>query len=377
MEKLYEKIYMDILAKIKNGTLKENDKVPTEHELVEMYNVSRITAKKALDLLVEQNMITRYRGKGSFVRSSISSLSDSQSAPKKGHTIGLIIPDFGEVFGLGLVKAMERTVTEYGCHFLFRRTLGRVEEEKQAIAAMIDEAKVDGLIVFPVHGVHYNNELLKLVGNQFPVVFVDRYIKGIPASSVSLDNREAAIVLTRHLIELGHEKIAFLSPPEYGTSSIEDRILGFHIAVAENGLKLDHHYILNNFYSTMPQYQHSENHWQMKEKEILMIKEFLEKNHEITGMIACEYGIAELIENAVALLNKKIPDDYSVVCFDSPPARDGKHFYTHIQQREKEIGKKAVDLLIDQLKNHLEPKHYNINFELITGQSSREIVRKL
>ena len=41
-----------------------------------------------------------------------------------------------------------------------------------------------GLIVFPVHGEYYNDSLLRIVLDGYPVVLVDRYLKGIAVNSV-------------------------------------------------------------------------------------------------------------------------------------------------------------------------------------------------
>lgn len=53
---------------IESGELKQGDRVYSENELCEMYDVSRITAKRALDELVKSGYINRLAGKGSFVQ---------------------------------------------------------------------------------------------------------------------------------------------------------------------------------------------------------------------------------------------------------------------------------------------------------------------
>ena len=64
---LYEKIYNDILEGIQTSKFPPGSKLPSEKELSIQYNVSRITSKKALDMLAEQNLISRMPGKGSYV----------------------------------------------------------------------------------------------------------------------------------------------------------------------------------------------------------------------------------------------------------------------------------------------------------------------
>ena len=108
---------------------------------------------------------------------------------------------------------------------ILKRIYGVRHNEERAIAGLVARG-VDGLIVFPIHGEHYNPVLLETVLDDFPVVLVDRYLKGIPAHAVVTDNRAAAAALTTHLIDLGHIDIAFVSPPLENTSALEERFEG-------------------------------------------------------------------------------------------------------------------------------------------------------
>ena len=72
---LYEQIYEEIREKIEERGYRVGDRLPSEKELSEQYHVSRITSKKAVELLAEEGLVTRIPGKGTFVierRSSVS-----------------------------------------------------------------------------------------------------------------------------------------------------------------------------------------------------------------------------------------------------------------------------------------------------------------
>ena len=64
---MYERIYGDLLAKIQSGDYQPGDRLPSEKESAEFYGVSRITAKKAMDMLAKEKKISREPGRGSFV----------------------------------------------------------------------------------------------------------------------------------------------------------------------------------------------------------------------------------------------------------------------------------------------------------------------
>ncbi len=64
---LYQKMMQVLIHKIEIGALKENDKLPSEQELGNQFNISRITVRKALEELQNRNFIYKKQGQGSFV----------------------------------------------------------------------------------------------------------------------------------------------------------------------------------------------------------------------------------------------------------------------------------------------------------------------
>ena len=64
---LYQEIYTSLLNDIRTGRYQAGQQLPTEQELAELFQVSKITSRRALDLLVDEGCITRISGKGSFV----------------------------------------------------------------------------------------------------------------------------------------------------------------------------------------------------------------------------------------------------------------------------------------------------------------------
>ncbi len=78
---LYLQISNEIKAKIKKGQYKEGQKISTEDELCSEYNVSRITVRKAIQLLCDQNILVKKHGKGTFVAlpKAIDTMSITQS----------------------------------------------------------------------------------------------------------------------------------------------------------------------------------------------------------------------------------------------------------------------------------------------------------
>lgn len=67
MDRKYLSIYNDIVDKIESGIYNPNDKLPSEKELMDGYEVSRDTIRKSLNMLEQNGYIQKTKGKGSFV----------------------------------------------------------------------------------------------------------------------------------------------------------------------------------------------------------------------------------------------------------------------------------------------------------------------
>lgn len=358
---LYEQLYNYVADAIHTGTLKPNDRVPSEKELAEQFNVSRITSKKALERLYQDGLIDRIRGKGSFVAETpVPQESRKSTNRNEGHVasklIGVIVPDYSDSYGLRLVQAIEEQSAKEGYHIVIRRSYGMQDREEDAIRSLT-QLDVSGLIIFPVHGDYYNQELLRLVLGGFPVVLVDRYLKGIPASTVYTDNHSASKRLTQHLLQKGHREIAFVSPPAENTSTIEERIQGFQEALREQGTSLNPDYVLTSLYSTLPTALDRER----IARDKATLREFIESCPVVTAVVACEYNLALMTQQVVDELERAC----EVVCFDSPDSPLTPSQFTHIQQNEAKMGRTAVDLLFQQQQGHTRPVNRIVEFDFV------------
>ena len=142
---MYEQIYSDLLNKIQRGIFAQGDKLPSEKELSEEYGVSRITSKRALDILAENQYITRSRGKGSFVTGNQGDILARNVFPEeeailKKPLIGVVFDTFGSDFGSGLLRSIELECRKKGYDMLFRCSYGNIEEMHNAYALKHNQA---------------------------------------------------------------------------------------------------------------------------------------------------------------------------------------------------------------------------------------------
>jgi len=90
---IYQQLAELIKAQIKNGYLEEGEMIPSEHQLAKRHDISRMTARRAIDVLVSEGFVVRQPGKGTFVKEDkvpmppYSRFSFSRQLHSTGHSI--------------------------------------------------------------------------------------------------------------------------------------------------------------------------------------------------------------------------------------------------------------------------------------------------
>jgi len=360
---LYQKLYNSLYDKIVSGEYSDGEKLPTEKELAAQFNVSNITSKKALEMLADKGLIKRVPGRGSFVIKSTDDKANAQKGGLRSPIIGVVLSDFSESYGTNLLSGIEEEASKNNYFIVPKRSYGNQELENDAIDSLVDMG-VDGIIVMPVHGEHYNPKILQLIIDGYPLVLMDCDLKGIPAAFVGTDNVDAAKMAADYLLGLGHRKISFISTNPNDTTAIEDRIQGFIISHAEHGVKVDETMWETNLVSTLPGMDSDNN----IEADCDKIKNLILNNPDITCVFVTEYNLALLVMRVLKSLNKAVPEDISILCFDGPYNNMGDYFFTHIRQKEKQIGCTSVQFVIKLLKGEIIEKTY-LKAILVIGQS--------
>jgi DNA-binding LacI/PurR family transcriptional regulator len=336
----YRQIYEALLMEISSGKLKPGDQIPSEKELCESFQVSRITSKKALEMLVANHLISRQRGKGSFVVET-SPMPGPEQKTSSFRSIAFLISAFNDSFGNQLIRSVEAACEAQGYHLILKLTHESPAEEEKALR-VLDNENVAGILMLPVHGEYYNAEILRQILNTRPLVFVDRKMQGLPVPSVSTDCFAATEMAVSRLLGQGHRNIAFYSGPVIHTSTVEDRRKGFMKAFASKNVSLNPAFIRDSITSL---------------DNIDIIVRHLSEYPEISAAFTAEFEIALLVRRALIALGRQIPRDFSLVTFDRPPYAPEFPEITCLQQDEDTIGRTAVEVLI----------------RVIQGESSRAI----
>lgn len=336
---LYKQIQEKIKEQIRLGILRPGDRVGSEKELSQLYCVSQITTKNALIGLAEEGWVERVQGKGTFVSSQSSELHPVSAHPV---LIGVILPSMKNMIDQQLLNYIEQYTYEEGFQILLRITRESVEKETQSVRDLL-ELGIKGLIIFPTEAENYNESIIQLSFDKFPIVLVDRFFKNIRVPHVISDNVTGTFEAIRHLLNKGHRQIAYISP-EITNSVTEDRAAGYEKAYLEHHIPID-----KSLWCLL-----SLNSIQQNTAE-QMIADFLEAKDNVTAIFTVNVRLAHMVHSY--LRKHGLLDRIELMTFDIPDIPG----VSYVAQNIESISRKSIEMLKAQLigenvpQQHLEP----------------------
>ncbi|MFD1674557.1 GntR family transcriptional regulator [Alicyclobacillus fodiniaquatilis] len=374
----YKEVYQYLYNDINNGTYQPGQMIPTEKELMEQFNVSRVTTNRALQLLVNEGIIERKAGIGSFVSNNLdeTKIPAIPTAPstiesnttKQIRKIGLVVPYISSIYGNRILSELEGLCTKQNIVLSVACSYAEQEQEKEAINRLVASG-VEGLVVFPVNGDYYNEALLKLNVEKFPLVLIDKNLQGVPFSCVSTNNEKAAYDLTSHLIKLNHQHIGFIMPLANSTSTLIERLDGYRSALTDANLPVREEFILSGVDTV------NINNNEVDGRYLETLKLFFYQHPEITAVVATDDAIAQNVLEIAISIGKKVPEDLSIACFDGPRPRLHSWNFTHMEQDEVGMARKTFEILIRLMNDTTrqqayKPVHIELTASFQMGEST-------
>ncbi|HMG86252.1 MAG TPA: LacI family DNA-binding transcriptional regulator [Terracidiphilus sp.] len=195
---------------------------------------------------------------------------------------------------------------------------------------MILERRAEGVIVIASWIFQETNLLEDIEKNRVPIVIVGRDLTNKKVSSLLVDNDAGGALALRHLIELGHRRIAIIRGPEE-LFDTEPRWAGVQRAAAEAGIQIDRKLVFQ-----LPNLMGSTSGF---EGGLSFSKEMLTSRRPFTAVLAFDDLTALGVVRGLTSAGLKVPDDCSVVGFDDVlPAAVSTPGITTIRQPLKEMG---------------------------------------
>ena len=246
--------------------------------------------------------------------------------------IGLLVPELTNPIFPALAQAMEARATEAGLATILCNTRAAAFREADYVHMLLDR-RVDGMIFIACEMTHLGGEhehYARLLEEGAKLVFVNGALDGIDVPCVSVDERHAGFLATRHLIALGHRRIGFVAgPADYLPT--REKAAGRIDALSREGLSPDGLVVHGEF--TLEGGRSS-------------ARALLSRPDRPTAVICSSDVIAIGVLQVARELGLRIPSDLSIVGFDGIEAATWvEPELTTVAQPIDQIASTAVELL--------------------------------
>lgn len=297
--------------------------------------VAPVTVSRVINAAPNVNAITRARVEQAIAELGyVPNLAARSLRSKRTLTLAFVVPDITNAFWTTVARGVEDAAQSRGYSVLLCNTDEDFTKQGRYLDIMVSQ-RVDGVIIAPCDADAGN--LASLRRHHIDTVVIDRRIDGWDVDTVYSDSVSGAYALTRHLIGLGHTRIAMLSGPE-GATTAEDRIAGYGRALTEAGIAVDPRLIRRGGFS-----------WQTGSE---LTGQILDEGLAPTAIFAANNAIALGAVDAVGRRGLRIPDDIALVCFDDYPyIASFFPFLTVVAQSAYDMGATAAQLLLDRLES--------------------------
>jgi len=331
---LYEQIIQDLRSKIQRGELRPGERIETQQELAEKYNVSLITVKNALAQLVSEGVLYTRVGRGTYVADKPARRINL--TPHK--TIGLVLRDLKHPYFSMIVHSVEERAYELGFNVLLSSSSGMMEKEEGQIKHFRSMG-VDGMIIASLSLEYRATEYLQeLHREEFPYIMVS-YIHDPEYWYVGSDHEHGGFMATQHLINLGYSSIGYVHVGK-GNLLSEVRKNGYYRALTENDIPFHNE---NIFVLGTTEADAGKDRFELGYQ---FGKAFKAAAHRPRALFFYNDIVALGFLQAARDVNISVPDDVAVVGFDdSVVARFAPVPLTTIHQPVDLIGRSAVDII--------------------------------
>ncbi|MBR5460744.1 MAG: substrate-binding domain-containing protein [Clostridia bacterium] len=321
---LYVQLADTIRGQIKTGQIKVGDMLPSENEMIKLYGVARLTVREALSVLVNEGLLEKRHGKGTFCRSSL-----NLKKIRVDIFLNLAEVDFIPYYLRSICEVLESENVNV--------VMADTKNDADVIAGLIENAmldKTDGIIFQPSNRSenapdNLVSTLSRLVAHGIPYVMIDTFYKNLPESYVVMDEFQAGRISADYFKSLGIKKACAVTYLERTDS--KERLDGFFSSFGESTFFLEY---TESFAESLSA---------------------LIKKHSIDGIFCFNDGVAKKCYDILAPLNVRIPDDVSIISVDDTViASTLSPALTSVIHPKENLGRDAARAILSMISKELE-----------------------
>ena len=251
------------------------------------------------------------------------------------HVVGIIVPGAGFSFFSEIIRAAETEASAHGFQCFLCQSHNEPGDVVKEVAAL-REYRVDGILIAPSSSSETPEIYKALLEQTFPFVLIDVPVDGVEACFVANDNVKAGSLATEHLVELGHERIAFING-YHGNPASGERLKGYKRVLTKAGIDFDPALVMGDGFEF--------------ETGRLAACHLLDNQIPFTALVAPSDVAALGARQEFGRRGISVPEEISIVgcgnldisSMSSPPL-------TTVDQKPLELGRRAMELLISQIE---------------------------
>ncbi|QGQ98207.1 LacI family transcriptional regulator [Paenibacillus psychroresistens] len=273
---------------------------------------------------------------------------------KKTFTLGLLVPDVSNPFFAEIARAIEDQGHQLGYSVVMCNTDNKDEKIERYISLLLQKS-VDGIII--ATGIEKKEILEQLLVKNLPIVLIAREMPLVAVETVVVDDYAGGCLAAAHLLELGHKEIAILAESQKVSSSRE-RMRGFRQTMEDAGVAFNEKWLKICDYKV--------------EDGRINTLDLLSEDSRPTAIFCCNDLLAVGSLQAAKELQINIPSDLSIISFDNTIlASVTNPTLTTIAQPMEQMGKLAVDLIVEHIKGDKKAKQRTVfRPELVIREST-------
>jgi len=221
---LYIELANSLRDELTSGRFRPGQPFASEHDLVRSRKLSRVTVRKASDVLIGEGLLERRPGKGLFV---------CRGQPSRTSIIQVVSGNLDWIPCLHATRAIQEAARPHGFQLQIYDAHGSMAEDIETIRRL-PESQARGAVIFGLHTVEFAEAIYALKAAGFPCVLIDQRLADLDVPSVMADNQAGGHLAGQALIAEGHRRIAFLG--DLDAETVQERLAGLRDAVGDAGL---------------------------------------------------------------------------------------------------------------------------------------------
>ncbi len=267
---------------------------------------------------------------------------------KKEKLLVVFCPNLTNPYYVMLLQGIETRAKEKG-YAIYVCNTQRSMELEETYLKMMEILKPRGIIYTCNPSLSFMSRLEEL-NKEIPVVVINNQSEKLNVDAVELDNTKLGRMMARHLLELGHRKVAYIAPPLTDRQKQRfKRVEGFLKEFDKEGLK--NSVIIKSAKEELD--MNSSNIDSEYKIGYELTKELLETNRDVTAIVGLNDMIAFGVLDALHEEKLKVPNDVSVMgCDNTLFAKIHKISLTTIEHFVVYKGRDACDIIMKKIKSN-------------------------